>query len=109
MKRPGYCTLCENPVFQVVENRIGPPLSNAWRVTFLLSDETMADMTFCSTCLPDIESAHGMIWEKVLERFDYDETQRVGEPSPSVIEFLEHIKTVSIRCETARILFSEAA
>lgn len=103
MKQPGHCTLCDKPVFDMTTV---VPLPDAWRIRFLLSDETTADITFCASCLPDIPSSHELIWSKVLERFDYEETQRVEEPSEAVTEFLSHIKTVSIEGEVGRMLWN---
>lgn len=98
MKRPGHCTLCEEPVFDAAK-----PRPDAWRVRFLLSDETTADITFCTKCLPAIPDSHGEIWAKVLERFDFEESHRTEEPSEAVTEFLIHIKTVSIEEEVGRM------
>lgn len=106
MKQPGHCTLCDKPVFQISDGKITHPLPDAWRVRFLLSDETTADMTFCVDCLPDIPESHELIWIKVLERFDFEESQRTEKPSEALAEFLSHIKTVSINREVGRMLWS---
>lgn len=104
MKQPGHCTLCEKPVFDLSDKPV--PLPDAWRVRFLLSDETTADITFCASCLSDIPDSHDLIWSRVLERFDFEESRRKEKPSEAVVEFLDHIKTVSIDHEVGRMLWS---
>ena len=112
MKRPGHCTLCEDPVFEILQERdgepikVGQPLENAWRVSFRLSDGTIGDITFCAGCLDAIPNSLDEIWAKCLERFDFEETRRVGEQPKGVAEFLEHIKTLSIRKEVGRMMWT---
>ncbi len=84
MKRPGCCTLCEIPVREVVSKhttgklkgeaiQFGPWLENAWRVTYLMSDGSTADITFCEGHLDgDCEE----IRKSYTERFLWEEENR---------------------------------
>ena len=95
MKRPGHCTLCDAPVFEMVNDRPTIPTEDAWRVNFLLSDDTNADITFCEKCLSNLQNKLDKVWEICLERFDYEErTQK--EPSPERDALLAHLKELHI-------------
>ena len=102
MKRPGYCTLCEEPVFKFAEGKPFFPLEMAWRVDFLLSDKTIASITFCEECLKNLSENLERVWEICLERFDYEEKQR-QKPSPEADAMIAHLKEqhlVRIQSET---------
>ena len=100
MKKPGYCTLCEAPVFEFSGDRPTIPTENAWRVNFLLTDDTSADITFCDDCLADINGNLERIWEICLERFDFEERDRP--PSPEKDAIISHLKDQSLVREQAR-------
>lgn len=100
MKRPGYCTLCEEPVFKFDGGRPSFPLETAWRVNFLLTDDTSADITFCDDCLTDITENMDKIWEICLERFDFEERDRP--PSPEKDAIIAHLKDQHLVREQAR-------
>lgn len=105
MKRPGHCTLCEKQIFESVDPPI--PNSDAWRVRFLLSDETFADITFCEKCLPRLSRNKKKIWGIVMERFDYDETKRDKPAKPEVEKMLGHIREQHLVKELSRARWSE--
>lgn len=78
-KITGHCTTCDCEVFEIITRqaeherrpgepkRIGGPLDNAIRITFLLFDGTKTDLTFCEDCAADLEPARYVaIWRKNL-------------------------------------------
>lgn len=67
-------------------------METAWRVEFLLSDDTSADITFCNDCLGAIAENMEKIWESCLDRFDYEETQRPGKTPEAVAAHISHLK-----------------
>jgi hypothetical protein len=102
VKRPGHCTLCEEPVFKFDGEKPSFPLESAWRVNFLLTDDTSADITFCEECLMGLSENLEKVWEICLERFDYEERHR-DEPSPEADAVIAHLKEqhlVRIQSET---------
>ncbi len=110
MKRPGYCTLCDKPVFETVGDRLVNPLvphDDAWRVNFLLSDETNADITFCGACVAMIDEEMNQIWEICLEAFDTEEKQRSGKTPEPVAEFLAHAHEQHLVKEVSRVRWAE--
>ena len=107
MKRPGYCTLCEKPVFEFRQEKPIHPLDKAWRVDFLLSDDTIASITFCETCLDSLPESQGKIWEIALERYDYEERQRPGRASPEVDAFLAHVHEQHLVREVDRVRWTD--
>lgn len=74
-KLNGCCTKCDKEVFEIVTRnpdtrepiRVGKPLENAMRLTFILADGSKMDLTFCAECarglLPDEFS---FLWRRVL-------------------------------------------
>ena len=70
MKTLGHCTLCDKEVFEIIRRypsylpngsdhpyanepmKVGKPLPDAKRVSFVLLDGSRCDLTFCSTCEP---------------------------------------------------------
>ena len=68
-KYPGLCTRCETPVYEIIERwpldhplarsprRIGPVTRDAWKVSLVLSDESRADLTFCTECAAALTEA----------------------------------------------------
>ena len=108
MKRPGYCTLCEKPVFEFTgDSLVKPlmPLEDAWRVNFQLSDETNADITFCESCLATIPEETNRIWEICLESFDHEEKDRPTNDQKR--EFLAHIHEQHLVKELSRVRWTE--
>lgn len=87
MKRPGHCTLCETPVREIVSKhtkgklkgepiQFGPWKENAWRVTYLMSDGSTADITFCGEHLDgDFEEIRKIYTERFL--WEEDEEIRI--------------------------------
>ena len=106
MKRPGYCTLCEKQVFDF--SPVLKPLEIAWRVSFLMTDDTSADITFCDECLNILPENLEKIWEICLERFDYEEKQR-GTPSPEADAMISHLKDQHLVHEQTRIRWDSLA
>jgi hypothetical protein len=61
-KIAGCCTLCDKPCFEVMQvndphernpgepKRLGQPMNDSARITFLLYDGTKTDLTFCGEC-----------------------------------------------------------
>lgn len=106
MKRPGYCTLCEKPVFTFQGGKpTPPPLEDAWRVEMLLSDDTTADIAFCEPCLENISENMEKIWEICLAA--YDEEKRDGEISDGAADFLKHARKQSLVREVSRTRWSD--
>lgn len=117
MKRPGHCTLCDEPVREIVKKhtkgkkkgepvQLGGWLDNAWRVSFLLSDNSIADMTFCGECVESTKNLYSEIWERVKERFLWEEevleVQRTPVQQAAVEKTLNHILEQSIEKEVGR-------
>lgn len=84
MKIPGYCTLCETPVQEIISKhtngklkgqpiKLGPWLENAWRISYLMSDGAIADITFCENCR---DGDFDEIRETYTERFLWEEENR---------------------------------
>lgn len=96
MKQPGHCTLCEKKV-------LNPVLEDAWRVNFLLSDDTVCDITFCEDCLAEIPASLTRIWTICLERFDYEEEGR-AKPND-----LTHVHGMHLVKEMSRTRWTELA
>jgi len=90
MKRPGHCTLCETPVREIVSKhtkgklngepiKLGPWLENAWRVSYLMSDGAIADITFCKDCCEVLcDENFDEIRETYTERFLWEEENRTA-------------------------------
>lgn len=89
MKRPGHCTLCETPVREIVSKhtkgklkgepiQFGPWLENAWRISYLMSDGAIADITFCENCLDITDGSFDEIRETYTERFLWEEENRAA-------------------------------
>ena len=104
MKKTGHCTFCEKLVFDFTPSL--KPLDDAWRVDFLLSDDTLASITFCADCLGVIPENLARIWEICLERFDFEEGQRSGKAPPEVEKFLAHIHEQHLVEEVSRTPWS---
>lgn len=118
MKRPGHCTLCDEPVREIVRKhtkgkkkgepvQLGKWLDNAYRVSFLLSDGSVADMTFCKACLDNgMDNLHTEIWGRVKERFLWEEENLEVERTPlqqaAVEKELNRILSLSIEKEVGR-------
>lgn len=120
MKRPGCCTLCETPVREVVSKHtkgklkgeaieFGPWMENAWRVTYLMSDGSTADITFCPECFDgDFEE----IQKKYTERFLWEEDKEIrvlkGNPERTAMQQyavekeLDRVLSLNIEKEVGR-------
>ncbi len=77
MKRKitGCCSRCDAEVFEVLERdaermpkRIGAPLENAVRVTFVMVDGTLMDLTFCRECADALTPEElQWLWRRVVK------------------------------------------
>lgn len=87
-KKVGCCTLCDTPVFEIVQRfdpplsepkAIGPPTDRAYKVSFVLMDGSIMYLTFCDLCTP---TKFPEIWGKVLRSWgrelDDDYRELVG-------------------------------
>lgn len=92
IKRPGHCTLCDEPVFEIrsalggAEGErvqiIDAPLDNAIRATFQLCNGSIMDLTFCDQCILTVDTKLDEIWDNVLESGaaeDYIPIEQVGD------------------------------
>ena len=86
MKKAGCCTLCDAEVYEAVTRHtsgpyegnirdVGPALENMRKLTFVLTDGTTCQMTFCAECEPTPENMP-LIWKRVLEATMYEETNK---------------------------------
>ena len=82
VKIAGCCTTCDELCFEVMARwetherypgepkRLGPPMNDATRVTFLLIDGSRADFTFCGDCAAKLDpTQYPEIWRKALRSF----------------------------------------
>ena len=98
MKRPGHCTLCESPVREIVSKhtkgklkgeviQFGPWLENAWRLTYLMSDGSTADITFCEEHLDgDFEEIRKVYTERFLWEEDKEIRALKGNPERTAVQ-----------------------
>lgn len=122
MKRPGHCTLCNEPVREIVSKhtegprkgdpkQLGKWFDNGYRVTFLLSDGSIADITLCKECLDGgIENIFDEIWKAVEERFLWEEDNLEVERTPfqqkQVEKELNRILSLKIEKEVGRRMWN---
>lgn len=91
-KISGHCTICNAAVFDIAAvnepherrpgepKRVGAPHDNAVRITFILFDGSMADMTFCDDCATALSpDSYTEIWRKVLRSWQR-EIDESGKP-----------------------------
>lgn len=83
IKRNGCCTLCDEPVFEVIDRfpsshlraghprSLGAALEGATRVSLLLTDGSSTTLSFCARCAPEIGSRLVEIWRKCLATMAY--------------------------------------
>lgn len=117
MKRPGHCTLCETPVREIVAKHTTGPLKgepsqlgewkdNAYRVSYLLSDGSIADITFCENCL---DGDFGEIWAAVKDRFMWEEEfmapQRTPKQQEAVDRELNRVLTLKIEKKVGQAIW----
>ena len=120
VKWNGCCVLCDKEVFEIetryVEAFVGPgsvflgrpkdigkPLTVARRLTFRLSDNTDADITFCEDCATGAADRLPEIWGRCLGAFRFENEHRVEfgfDNSPERIEtaneLIEYLSMVTI-------------
>lgn len=78
-KITGMCTICDAECYEIIslwkahEHRPGEPksvgrvLDHAVKVTFMLMDGTLADLTFCAMCASACDlDKYTEIWRKVM-------------------------------------------
>lgn len=82
VKQAGRCLCCAQDCYEVREvwtegpltghpRRLGPQLDHATQVTFVLTDGSQADVTFCDDCARALEPAHyRALWLRIVERQD---------------------------------------
>jgi hypothetical protein len=117
-KVSGCCTWCDEECFEVLTRwqegerypgeprRLGPPLSGATRVTFLLIDGSRADMTFCGKCVNDISpQKYTAIWRKVIRSWGRE--MRETPDTPGRTQWFRSQFENGILGEMGRILWSE--
>ena len=84
VKRNGCCTLCDEPVFEIVDRfpasdpragqprAIGKALEGARRVALVLTDGSTTTLSFCDACTPGITDRMGEIWRKCLDTMAFN-------------------------------------
>ena len=120
MKRPGCCTLCEKPGREVVSKhtkgklkgetiQFGPWMDNAWRVTYLMSDGSTADMTFCEEHLDgDFEEIRKIYTDRFLWEEDPEIRALKGNPARTAVQQhavekeLDRVLNLKIKQEVGR-------
>ena len=116
VKLSGCCTLCDEPVFEVVARwqegerhageprRLGPPLDHARRITFLLLDGSTNDLTFCASCMESLTPAqYPAIWQKNLRSWQRELNEKPG----SSMTWLEKQFGNGLLCELVRKTWKE--
>lgn len=120
VKWKGCCTLCDKEVFEsktrFVEASVGSdsvflgrlktvdhPFANARRITFVLSDGTEADITFCEDCAVGASGRLSEIWLRCFEAFQFENNHRSEfgfDNKPELIkraeEFIERLSEITI-------------
>jgi hypothetical protein len=84
MKTQGHCSISGEPCFDIIETfaaghplagqprRIGAPHEDAVRVTLVLMDGTMADITVKQRYVPELYAHLPQIWRDVKARTRFD-------------------------------------
>lgn len=75
----GLCSICEAPCFEIMSlwdegekragdpKRLGPPMNDSERITFLLFDGRVTDMTLCGACASTLTAEkYTLLWRKNL-------------------------------------------
>ena len=78
-KRAGCCLCCGDATYTILgttldgtPNRLGPMLPDGVQVTFLMSDGTEADVTFCVACARALRPAdYPRVWDRVVDAVDH--------------------------------------
>lgn len=74
-KVAGLCSKCDAEVYEVrqrdprtgLPQRLGAPMPNAHRVTFLLMNGSQMDLTFCHDCVTALEPTQfPWLWQRVM-------------------------------------------
>ena len=108
----GLCSICEAPCFEIMSlwdegekragepKRLGPPMNDSVRITFLLFDGRITDMTLCGTCAASITAAQYVtLWRKNLAGYMREQD---GNP-----EKFKHQFANGILCEVERTTWKE--
>lgn len=94
-----------NPILDKEKIVRDMPFDGAWRVDFLLSDDTTASITFCEGCLDVLDRNLKKIWQICLERFRYEEEKRGISPQGDAQ--LDYLKEQHLVREQGRTRWSE--
>lgn len=81
--KAGCCVLSGEKVFDVLStftrgprsgdpDRLGPPHTNAWRLTVLLIDGSTTNVTVHEDVLPDVELRLSEMWHNVMEAHAFE-------------------------------------
>ena len=75
----GLCSICEAPCFEIMQvfdegekragepKRLGPPMNGSVRITFMLFDGRITDMTLCGECASSLNAVQYVtLWRKNL-------------------------------------------
>lgn len=74
-KLHGCCSKCDAEVFEIIERdpetraptRVGAPLDEAERATFLLMNGSRMDLTLCAGCAAGLQPAdYAFLWQRVM-------------------------------------------
>lgn len=111
-KIAGCCSLCDKPCFEVLARwekhekragepkRLGPPMEDSVRVTFLLFNGRRTDMTFCGQCAETLSpDSYPTLWRKNLAGWMREQN---GDPSKFMDEFAN-----GLLCELGRTSWKE--
>lgn len=82
-KRAGSCLCCGEAAYQILAvhpdghplaghpSRVGPMLPDSVQVSFLMSDGSESDITFCLDCARALTPAHyPRVWDRVIDATD---------------------------------------
>jgi hypothetical protein len=110
----GLCSLCEAPCFEIMAvwdkgeknegepKRLGPPMNDSERITFLLFDGRRTDMTVCGACAESLTAEqYALLWRKNLAGYMREQD---GNP-----EKFKHQFVNGILCELNRTTWKELA
>ena len=108
----GLCSICEAPCFEVMSvwdegekragepKRLGPSMNDSVRITFLLFDGRITDMTLCGACAGSLDPQwYVMLWRKNLAGYMREQD---GNP-----EKFKHQFANGILCEVERTTWKE--
>lgn len=111
-KLAGCCSLCDAPAFEILQRwdegerragepkRLGPPLPGSMRITFLLLNGRVTDMTVCEACAAVVAPEHyATLWGKNLAGYLFEQEGKT--------EMFKHEFENGILSELARFNWKE--